>query len=122
MTFNTAEQSFEGRRVTCQKESRGQHRLEKRRKECHHQRHYRPRKRCGKCQCLRDTGRRSAKKSASTRRERQGVQKTRIRFSIQMELEASKNECKGLLRCPYCMVNNCPEEYCPPTSILIPPD
>ena len=41
---------------------------------------------------------------------------------MQMKLEACKNECKWWLRCNHCIVNNCPEGYCPPMHLPIPPD
>ena len=51
-------------------ESRGQHGLKDRRRE---QRHHRPRKRYGERLCLGDTGRMSARKTASVGSERQGT-------------------------------------------------
>ena len=50
------------------------------------------------------------------------MRKTRIRLFMQVEFETCRDKCEWLLRCHHCVANNCPEEYCPPTPISIPPD
>ena len=41
---------------------------------------------------------------------------------MRMELEACQNETEWLFKGHDCMVNNLPEERCPPMPLLIPPD
>ena len=41
---------------------------------------------------------------------------------MQIELKLDKDECKRLLRCSHCVVNNYPEEYRPPVFLPILPD
>ena len=48
-----------------------------------------------------------------------GMRETRIGLFIQMELEACRGECQGLLRCHHCIIGSCPEEYCPPMPVSI---
>ena len=50
------------------------------------------------------------------------MREIRIRLFIQIEVEAYKDECKWLLRCDHCIVNNCPEEYCPTMPLPVPPN
>ena len=47
------------------------------------------------------------------------MRESRIRILAQVELEACRDECKWLLRCHHCIVNNLPEKYCPPMPLPI---
>ena len=49
------------------------------------------------------------------------IRETRSRLSMEMELEAYRDECKWLLRCHHYIVNNCLEEYCLPKPLPILP-
>ena len=46
----------------------------------------------------------------------------RMWLFIQMELEACRDGYNLLRRCYLCAVNNCPQVYCPPMPLPIPPD
>ena len=50
------------------------------------------------------------------------MRETRIRHFMQMELEAYRDKLDWLLRCHHCIVDNFPEEHCPPMPIPIPSD
>ena len=50
------------------------------------------------------------------------MREPRIRLFMQVELEACGRECKWLLRCHHCIVNNFPDEYCPPMPLPISTD
>ena len=47
---------------------------------------------------------------------------TKIRTSMQMELEACLDEVDWLIRCHNCAVYNCPENEYPPRPLSTPPD
>ena len=50
------------------------------------------------------------------------MREKRRKLFMRMELKACWNETRWLLRCHESIVNNIPEEYCPPMPLLIYPD
>ena len=50
------------------------------------------------------------------------MRETKIRLFMQMELDACRAEGQWLLSCHYYIVNNCPEECCPPMPLPNPSD
>ena len=60
--------------------------------------------------------------SSEEKRKRSQMRDKRRKIVMYMELEACWNESRRLLRCHECIVNNIPEEYCPPMTLPIPLD
>ena len=50
------------------------------------------------------------------------MREKRKKLFMCMELEACWNETERLFKCHDCIVNNIPEEYCPPMPLPVPPD